>query len=314
MGVRPDVLDVVIPYSNPMRWLSREKLFLQCINRLMTQPHIRLTVVIQTHGNSGHDFTLPPGINVVRVHGRTLLWTKENLINIGVTRLPEDWKYLCWLDGDILFRDHNWAGEALHFLGHWPVIQPWQTCIDLGPRGEVIKVDNSFAYQWVHERHTCHKMGSMGYKLAHPGYAWCMQRWAYEQVGQLLEHCALGAADHHQALALIGKAGHSIKTGVHENYARPILQWERLAEKIGKRLYYSPCTIEHPWHGNKTGKLGRKYVERWQILIKHGFNPETDLKYNSQGVLEFSGNKPELERDVWNYHVQREEDANILVG
>jgi hypothetical protein len=39
---------------------------------------------------------------------------------------------------------------------------------------------------------------------------------------------------------------------------------------------------------------------------------EADLKRNSNGVIEFAGNKPDLERDLDNYLRSREEDANVF--
>jgi hypothetical protein len=70
-----------------------------------------------------------------------------------------------------------------------------------------------------------------------------------------------------------------------------------------------PGTIEHRWHGDKTR---RAYVSRWDMFIEHQFNPHADLKRNSYGALEFSGNKPDLERMFDNYLRDREEDSNII--
>jgi hypothetical protein len=313
MRPAPPLLDVIIPFSNPMRWQNRIKNFKACVESLMRQPGIRLTVVMQTHGNHCHDIDLPPGVHVVDIHGSSLLWNKENTIELGVHRLPRDWQYVCWLDGDIIFRDHNWATETVHYLGHHPIIQPWSTAINLGPHGEIIKVNHSFGWCWNHEPACCTKMGKGGYKLAHPGFAWACTRWAWDHLGGLLDHCILGAADHHMALALIGKADYSIKTGVTRNYSDPILQWQERAAIFGKRVYYRPGTIEHLWHGNFSGKHGRGYVERWGILLKHKYDPATDVRYNGHGVLELAGNKPELARDIHRYFAERNEDMNVLL-
>jgi hypothetical protein len=48
------------------------------------------------------------------------------------------------------------------------------------------------------------------------------------------------------------------------------------------------------------------------VQFKHQFNPLADLKRNNYGVLEFSGNKPELEMMFDNYLRDREEDSNII--
>ena len=49
-------------------------------------------------------------------------------------------------------------------------------------------------------------------------------------------------------------------------------------------------------------------MSRWDILKKHGFDPVTDLKRNTSGILELAGNKPELRRDIMAYFSSRDED------
>jgi hypothetical protein len=46
--------------------------------------------------------------------------------------------------------------------------------------------------------------------------------------------------------------------------------------------------------------------------MKYKFNPYVDLKKNTFGVIEFAGNKPDLEREFDNYLRSRMEDSNIL--
>jgi hypothetical protein len=48
------------------------------------------------------------------------------------------------------------------------------------------------------------------------------------------------------------------------------------------------------------------------MFLEHGFDPVTDLKRNTNGVLEFAGNKPALERAFDRYLRAREEDVNTL--
>jgi hypothetical protein len=61
-------------------------------------------------------------------------------------------------------------------------------------------------------------------------------------------------------------------------------------------------TIEHPFHGRKGD---RGYQSRWAMFLDSGFDPVTDLKRNTYGVLEFSGAKPDLERAFDRYLFQR---------
>jgi hypothetical protein len=149
-----------------------------------------------------------------------------------------------------------------------------------------------------------------GYEFGHPGYAWAYTRQALEWVGGLIETAALGAADHHMAMALVGKVRDSIPGNLMGAYAAPLLRWQsRALHHIGQNIGYVPGTIEHAWHGSKDK---RYYVDRWQILSRWNFDPTTDLKRNTFGVLELAGNKPGLRRDLDRYFRARDEDANSL--
>ena len=48
------------------------------------------------------------------------------------------------------------------------------------------------------------------------------------------------------------------------------------------------------------------------MFLEHGFDPTTDLKYNTQRVIEFAGNKPALEQSWDRYLRARNEDTNSL--
>ena len=67
--------------------------------------------------------------------------------------------------------------------------------------------------------------------------------------------------------------------------------------------------LEHLWHGSK---VKRGYVSRWSMIQDHDVNPFVDVKKNTYGVLEFSGNKPALEREFANYLTSRDEDSNTI--
>ena len=152
--------------------------------------------------------------------------------------------------------------------------------------------------------------GRIGYAFAHPGYAWAATRQALNWVGGLVETAALGAADHHMALALVGRVRESVPGGIAPGYLSPLLLWqERAAHHVCGNIGYVPGTIEHAWHGSKDR---RRYVDRWDVLVRHRFDPTTDLKRNTDGVFELAGNKPELRRDIDAYFRQRDEDSNTL--
>jgi len=309
--MHPSLLHVVAAYANPMRWASRLTLQ-QGFERHMQAQGVCLTTVECAYGERPFELADDPAINRVRVRAKSIVWNKENLINIGISRLPPDAKYICWSDADVFPRRKDWASEVVHALQQYDVIQPWSDCYDLGPNDEHIAHHVSFMRQHWHGVPMAVWAGQYGHGKAfpHPGYAWAATRQALDWVGGLIETGALGAGDHHMALALVGKASKSVPAGISEGYLRPILQWQQRASRhINGNIGFIWGTLEHRWHGRKAD---RRYIDRWSIITGNKFDPASDLKRNSYGVLELAGNKPALTQAIDIYMRSRNEDANVM--
>ena len=129
-------------------------------------------------------------------------------------------------------------------------------------------------------------------------------------VGLLLDRSGLGAGDHIMALAFCGFGDLAVHGQSTEAYKAYIKSWSDRAYSVCRgHLGFVPGRIEHSFHG---AKQNRKYVERWNILTEHGFDPNTDLHMNRYGIIEVSPNKPEMRRAFEAYFKQRDEDANCL--
>jgi hypothetical protein len=305
--MQASALHVVTAVANPLRWRSRMRLY-RDFERHMLASGVQLTVVECAYGDRAHEIVPAEGVRHVPVRAHTIMWTKENLLNLGIANLPEGWNYVAWVDADVYFRRPSWAMDTLHALQLHPVVQPWSDCYDLGPDGEHMAVHRSFCRIWQDGGDVGTGYGT----FAHPGYAWAATRQALDWVGGLVETAALGAADHHMALALVGKVERSLPGGISDAYRRPLLRWQaRAMQHIAGNISALPGTIEHAWHG---AKLRRRYVERWDVLARHRFSPDDDLKRNVWGVLELAGNKPALRRDMEAYFRQRDEDSNATDG
>ena len=305
--MRADLLHVVTAIANPLRWQSRLRLY-KDFEQHMLDSGVHLTVVECAYGDRPHEIPSRAGVRHVPVRARTMVWTKENLLNLGIAALPDDWKYVAWIDADIAFRDPKWAAETVQALQHYDVVQPWSHCYDLGPHAEHLAVHTSFCRIWQDRG----EVGGGYGVFAHPGYAWAATRQALDWVGGLIETAAMGAADHHMALALVGHVDRSLPAGISAAYCRPLQRWQaRAVQHIAGNIGVLPGSIEHFWHG---AKLRRRYVERWSVLTRNDFDPDVDLKRNVWGVLELAGNKPGLRREIDTYFRQRDEDSNSLAA
>lgn len=306
-----NLLHVVTAVSNPLRWGSRINLARRAINAWV-RDGANVTVVECAYGERDYDLADIPGITHIPVRAHTVAWNKECLLNIGINRLPHGAKYIALLDADIHFRKASWAAETVHTLQLYPIIQPWATAYDLGPHDEHLQSHTSFCRLFaegkpsVAQGKNWWRFDGGPYEYAHTGFAWAYTRRALEDLGGILDICAMGSADHHMALGLVGQAEKSMPSGTDQTYKDTILRWQnRALHHINRKLGFVPVTIEHQFHGRKQD---RGYITRWNMFVNNNFDPITDLKKNSFGVWEFAGNKPDLEREFMMYLRSRDED------
>jgi len=250
----------------------------------------------------------------IPVRAYTAAWAKENLMNIAVQHMPQNSHKIAFLDSDIRYRKPGWATRINHALDLYQVVQPWSTALDLGPHDQVLQVFHSFAKQW-HNNKPIVPQGSKFWTSAyneypHPGYGIAFQRNVLNDIGGLLEFSAMGSGDHTMWCALVGKWQQAVRKDASQDYKDVVETWaSRVTFHIGGKVGYTGDTIEHPWHGKKAN---RKYQDRWDLFISHGFEPSRDLKKNTHGVIEFAGKNKRLELDWLNYLRARDEDINSL--
>jgi hypothetical protein len=304
-------LTVVTARFNPLHWEVPHRHYLRWVEHMKDSGVGELIVVELEYGDREFSCNVP-GVTHVGVRADSWGWSKENLGNLGIQRAQG--RLICWEDSDIYHRDPNWARETVHALQHYRAVQTWSQCLDMGPNGNVHSVSRSFADCYLHgspvaaDKSPWWKHEGGPYDYAHSGFSWAFQRELLNQAGGLLEIGCMGSGDYHMALGMVGKAEWSLVKETSESYRRQILYWQERARRfVNGRLGVVTGTIEHQFHGSKTR---RGYMSRWDMFAKHGFDPDTDLKRNTYGVLEWAGNKPELEREWDLYLRSRREDDN----
>lgn len=301
--------------SNPVRYKSRYRLAKEFMARM--PPWFENFWVIEVQQGE-RDFVVTDPNNKRHIQKRTEdeLWIKENMQNLVVQQLPDDWEYIITVDMDIEWQRHDWIEETVQQLQNYNVVQCFQTAIEMGPDGESLQTHKGFGWSYV----TGLPFGK-DYSFWHPGYAWgwcrtALAGWGGGGMGDSLggpfiSGAILGAADHHMALAMIGRGGQSYPSNVSDGYKRMINKWQERAEKnIFRDIGYVPGTILHHWHGKKKD---RKYVERWDILTKEypqgKYDPYEDLIMGWNGLYMLDNTNVELRDNVRSYMRARNEDS-----
>jgi hypothetical protein len=330
----PDRLYVVTAISNPCRYRSRYKLY-RAFEKHCADGGAILYTVEMAFGGRPFEVTNACNPRHVQVHGNHELWHKENLLNIGIARLPAEAKYVAWIDADIEFARPDWAQETLHQLQHFDVVQMFSQSIDLGPDHQPLDSAISWTQSMVRGLSfrgakpsqlrdgsaLAVKRGSGALKLSgyvrgawHSGLAWAARRSALDAVGGLIDFAILGSADRNMAAGLYGFMEDTIDPTFSREYRQWLLDWQGRAERnLRRNVGQVAGTVLHYWHGPKTG---RKYTERWKILSQYQFNPRTDIKRDAQGLWQLEDHRDSrsigLRDALRDYFRQRNEDSNEL--
>lgn len=299
-----DKLWVIVPLSNTQRYRSRYDLFREFSSRY--QDKVNLFTVEMALGDRPFEFTHAGDSKSLQLRSTDEIWSKERMINLAIERLPRDWQYVAWVDGDVEFVRNDWAEEVCHQLQHYQVIQMFQSAVDLGPDGEVMKSYNGFVHSWQ-QGLPRPEAGSRSTAPWHPGFAWAARREAVDSLGGLFDTAILGSGDHHMAWSLLGDVTYMLPGGISSGYMRRLLEWQdRATRHIRQNIGCMPGTILHHFHGKKSD---RRYGSRWDILTKHGFNPDSDLRRDWQGLYALSDQGTRLRNDIRDYFAARNEDS-----
>lgn len=222
--------------------------------------------------------------NIKRVYTKNLLWHKESLLNKIITELPEKYKYVFWVDADVIFTNLNWLVDGVEQLKTRNIIQPFEYCVHLGqdqlrpnfdldkikhfryPNEENNKVWKSFCsvyaktYNVSIEEHDYNKHG-------HVGFAWGTKIDILKRV-PLYDRALIGGADHIIAHAAAGQIGHICITKSFTDNLDEVNTWSKeFYKEIRGSIGYVPGDLYHIWHGE---------IEKRQYLKRiKDFTPKT---------------------------------------
>jgi hypothetical protein len=306
-------LHVIIVVSNSGQFARRYILAKEFIDRMQREePNVIVYVVELAYGNQPFILTEPyhkkSNPHQLQLRAETPLWHKENMINIGVRHLlPPTWKAFAWIDADIEFESPTWALDTLRILnGSRDIVQLFSHCLDMDLQEQTMRVFNSFAFQYTKKK----QYTSEGINYWHPGYAWAMTRRAYERIGGLYELAILGSGDNIMSLSLIEAGLKGVQQDSSAEYKESVLEFQRKMRLL--RLGYVPGVIRHHFHGSKKN---RKYSERWQILVKHGYCPTGHIcsDYTPYGLLTPTAACPAaMLEEIREYFLERKEDEGLI--
>jgi len=279
----------------------------------------------------------------VKVRSDSIMWHKENLLNIGVKCLPPECDRVCFIDADVIMTHPGWVEDTDKLLDTHAVVQPFYRVWRLEQNQTIDQVLNQndninypvtpggeygkFEIGWVANVSRNGHTALSGWPGA-PGFIWCIRREvlyhaeANNQFGGLFDRMLTGAGDVLLASAVFGQFGRHIDpllgysaTVVRGRVNALMGSWRWCYDSWARTFYskvlalggvtYYPQTIFHMWHGSRAD---RQYESRMQAMEDMHFS---DVQPNGDGVLEWVVNKPRPRNQLQRYFQSRNEDGEM---
>lgn len=296
---------IIACYYNPYKSPYRKAAFDVFYDSIKHLEHRIVELVI---GDAEPELNINKHKHITQHHTDTLLWHKETILNNIISTLPDKYKYVFWLDADVLFEYKYWLVDSVYELSNGAnIIQPFKNCVHLEkdeftprklptelylapkPNKKDKSVWNSFAYNQTIRGDKCsdHDYNTHG----HVGFAWGIKRSILDEV-KLFDHALIGGADHIMAHCAEGEFDHPCLTKVYdEKTLAEIKEWgEKFYALVDNKFSYSLGTLSHIWHGDL---VKRDYYNRIKTFEVH--------------------NKEITQRDSMGYYVANPAQMKVMV-
>ena len=217
---------------------------------------------------------------------------------------------VAWLDCDVLFGSDAWIAQTEEALESANLVQPFSSATWLDHNWLDWKTMELGQETFYHQEAGCVYSQRISPEInnvqGHVGFAWAARRNCL-QTCNLYDKCAVGGADTFIAAAALGVTAEPL----FEAIGIPALEldlksWSRSFDSaIQGRVNYLTGDVYHLWHGSLND---RRYLQRFEVLRKAGYDPRLDVRVDLEGCLEWTDRVPELARNVAAYFRSRRED------
>jgi hypothetical protein len=293
-------LACVVPYFNP----AKSDLIANAHRRFRKEfpSEIPLhTIEVSFDGN----FDIHDAEFQIQANENQIMWQKERIFNLAVEKLlPSKYTRIMCSDSDILYDKTHFAREALRSNG---IVQCFKFVKSLNRNENVNDVSLGYiAYlaliykntnttrQLYHEILKKNPTARLNV-VPRTGFSWIYPR----EIFPLYDKAIVGGGDSFIILSIekIYKSYQKRMTDIHFN---DLIVWKKHLNLKNKNIqkYFINLPILHLFHGEYKN---RQYNERHEILKRHNFNPQTDIRIGENGLYEWSSNKKEMHKEIFEY-------------
>ena len=270
-----------------------------------TTPHVKVVEV----ANKGCFQLNMPG--VIRLTSDQCLWQKERVVNHVAQNLTDEYKYIAYVDSDLIFTDPDWIDKTKRLLQQPnSVVQPFSKVHYL-PKGHTRYHGISLATTQSLSKQVSELGGNDSYTAAFittvlkhsaPGGVWAMR---LEDIRKhpIYDLSIIGGGDTFQSYMFLG-----ISFGRAKVINKHLLQELNALEATYSRWmgYRQVLGIDQDvMHINHGSMFNRQYSSRYTVLSH--LNVIDELK-ESEGLYKYVGNNVKFKSEIELFFKDRQED------
>ena len=298
----------VVCYFNPLNYQSKYINFLLFYDRIKKTKGIKLVFVESYTDNC--KLRINNNIDgVYSYHNNSFFWKKENLLNLGIKKLIGKYKYIGWLDSDIMFESSNWVPMIKSKLKYHNLVQVANIAKKQTPSGRLTEFKTMTSYY----SDVSINLESTMSRLGEPGYGYVYNVDILNKDLPLYDKCICGGGDYINLISYIKgdeivskiKSDQERIFGRNKNMQIDFLNWAN-KNPTQKTIGCAKNTIIIKYHGSQRN---RRYHTRDIIAEKYDFKPTLDTKYTKHGDLFLT--RPDINDSMKNYFKLRNEDDAV---
>lgn len=235
---------------------------------------------------------------LVQVRTQTVPYQKERLLNIGLSRLPQQCKKVCWMDSEIIYKNPKWVEKTSELLEKYLLVFPYRSVKYMDNSGKIVMTRQSFGSYCV-DNPTISMLKESEYRMGIWGFSCAMRVEMLRKMGGFYDanivgtlicksYTDIGIDDGILISYMFGYDVPDINDYTKAHY-KHLMNYLKKCENFHIKPHHVGCTNGEIIYLSLPTKQQRQ--PQYEILKKLSYNPEKDLEQNADGCYEFKTEK-----------------------
>ncbi len=236
----------------------------------------------------------------IQIRSNNAFFQKENLINIALSKLPDDTKYVVFLDCDMKLMNKNWAQDTITALNQYRGVQLFEEVIFIDENDQELDRKKSLAFRLSQSKDNENCVRIVEDSLLLAGYAWGFRYEVLRYTTGLIDFSPIGNNWRIMVHSLVQNAEGYVPGDLTLVFRESVELWQRKAELwLTNRIGCVPGRIKVPIFRLKQEE---KIQDKWEILQGNVFDHLNDMYKDNQGLYCLEKLKPILIKDLKEFY------------